>query len=147
MVGFRLANTLSENGAVSRGVCTVSPEGGLNQVVETSGIRASEVGRTFSGDEMVSMNCWGFLPAVFPLLDAQWKAFLDQTLAGPTESKAEFYLPGAISTAIAANQLRVRVLPTDSHWFGVTYREDKPRVATAIAALVQNHTYPEKLWS
>ena len=149
MVGFRLANTLSEFGAVSRGVCAVGSDGLLNEVVETTGIPASEVGagQRFSGEELVSMNCWGFLPAIFALLDRQWKTFLELTVAGPISTKAEFYLPGAVSNLISTNDTRVRVLPTESLWFGVTYRDDKPRVMAALAGLVQSGAYPAKLWS
>ena len=149
MIGFRLANTLSENGAVSRGVCVVGSDGLLSEVVETSGILASEVGpgQRFSGEEFVSMNCWGFSPAIFPLLDRQWKRFLDLTLSSPTPAKAEFYLPAAVSSLISTNEIRVRVLPTESRWFGVTYRDDKPRVMAALAGLVQSGAYPANLWS
>jgi hypothetical protein len=146
MVGFRLANTLSEHGAVSRGVCDVSADGGLRSVVEHTGILAGEVGPAgkYSGNEFVSMNCWGFTPALFAGLDAEFRAFLASRLAEP---KAEFYLPASISTLIARREAQVHVLPTDSAWFGVTYREDKPRVQAAIAALVAAGSYPQQLWA
>lgn len=147
MVGFRLANTLSEHGAVSRGVCVADAAGELKSITEQTGILASEVGggagKKFSGEELVSMNCWGFTPELFGALDAQLREFL-ATRGG--EPKAEFYLPAAVSEQIARGQATVRVLPTASAWFGVTYREDKPRVTAAIAALVAAGKYPARLF-
>jgi NDP-sugar pyrophosphorylase family protein len=145
MVGFRLANTLSEHGAVSRGICAAGPDGQLRSIEEHTGILASEVGagKKYSGEEIASMNCWGFTPAIFMGLDAQFREFL-ATRGG--EAKAEFYLPAAVSTMIARREATVRVLPTESAWFGVTYREDKPRVMSAIAELVASGSYPAKLF-
>lgn len=148
MVGFRLGNTLSEAGAVSRGVCSVDTEGRLLSVVEHSGIQAADVGpgKKLSSDTLVSMNCWGFTPAVFPQLDAEFHAFL-QSLGSVPAPKAEYYLPGAVSELIGRGRLQARVLTTESSWFGVTYREDKPRVVDSIARLVEAGEYPKKLWS
>jgi len=148
MVGFQLANTLSENGAVSRGVCAVAPDGALLGVTEHSGILPTEVGvgRKFAGETIVSMNCWGFTSEIFPRLDERFRSFLAGALVeAPT--KAEFYLPGSISDLIARKEVAVRVLPTSSNWFGVTYREDKPRVVEALTGLVKSGQYPNKLWS
>ena len=169
MVGFRLANTLSEHGAVSRGVCVADAAGALRSITEQTGILANEVGagKKFSGDELVSMNCWGFTPALFGALDGQLRNFLgsvgaatpssrtelirDEGVASPVSRidppKAEFYLPAAVSEQIARGQATVRVRPTSSAWFGVTYREDKPRVTAAIAELVRRGVYPAKLWA
>jgi UTP-glucose-1-phosphate uridylyltransferase len=154
MIGFRLANTLSEHGQVSRGVCTAANDGALQRIVEQTSIAPADVGpgRKFTGEEIVSMNCWGFTPALFPALEAQLRSFLEQVSApsgsAPTIDplKAEFYLPAAVSTMIARGEATVAVLPTDSSWFGVTYREDKPRVAAAIVGLVRAGKYPEKLF-
>ncbi len=144
MVGFRLDRTLSEHGAVSRGVCAVS-YGRLASIVEQTGILAGEVGagRKFTGEETVSMNCWGFTPAVLPGLDAQFRDFL---AAKGGDSKAEFYLPAAVAGMVARTTATVRVLPTASAWFGVTYREDKPRVQAAISELVASGMYPARLF-
>jgi len=146
MVGFQLANTLSEHGTVSRGVCTLDGTGALRSIVEQSGIAREEVGpdRTYPGETIVSMNCWGFTPALFDGLDAQFREFL---AARGSEPKSEFYLPAAVSTMIARGEAVVQVLPTGSQWFGVTYREDKPRVEAAIADLVRLGKYPERLWA
>jgi len=147
MVGFQLANTLSENGAVSRGVCEVAADGTLLGVTEHTGILPAEVGvdKKFAGETIVSMNCWGFTPAIFPRLDERFHAFLDKALV-ETPSKAEFYLPGSVSELIGRKEATVRVLPTTSNWFGVTYREDRPRVVAALAGLVGSGAYPQKLW-
>jgi NDP-sugar pyrophosphorylase family protein len=145
MVGYRLANTLSENGAVSRGVCAAGGDGVLQRVVEHTGILREDVGvgQKFTGEEIVSMNCWAFTPALFAALDRQFTDFL-RTHGG--ELKSEFYLPEAVSRQIAAGEATVRVLPTTASWFGVTYREDKPRVQAALAALVAAGEYPERLF-
>ena len=144
LVGFRLAHTLSEHGSVARGVCTAAG-GRLLSVVEQKGIAAADIGpgRTYSGEEIVSMNCWAFTPALFPLLEADLRAFLQ---AHPADLQAEFYLPAAVSTMIGRGQAVVEVLPTSASWFGITYRPDRPRVAAAISALVQAGQYPPRLF-
>jgi NDP-sugar pyrophosphorylase family protein len=153
LAGFRLDRTLSEHGAVARGVCAAGPDGGLTSIVEQTGITPAEVGpgRKYSGAETVSMNCWGFTPAVFAGLDRQLGEFL---AAHGGELKAEFYLPAAVSAMIARGEAAVQVLPVDTQWFGVTYREDKARVQEALAQLSQEGahlqdpagTYPRKLF-
>ncbi len=152
MVGYRLANTLSENGAVSRGVCAATADGTLQRVVEHTGILREEVGlgtsdagqrKKFTGEEIVSMNCWAFTPALFAVLDRQFAEFLKMRGG---ELKSEFYLPEAVSQQIAAGEAAVRVLPTTASWFGVTYREDKPRVQAALAGLVEKGEYPAQLF-
>jgi NDP-sugar pyrophosphorylase family protein len=144
MVGFRLANTLSEHGAVSRGVGQVDGANVLRSIVEQTNIVPADVGpgKKFSGSEIVSMNCWGFTPALFAGLDAQLREFLARHAGDP---KAEFYLPAAVSTMIARDEAVVRVLPTEGAWFGVTYRDDKPRVQKAIEELIAAAEYPERL--
>jgi len=151
IVGFQLKNTLSENGAVSRGICRVDASTGqLLSIEEHTGILATEVGSTpaarYSGDEITSMNCWGFgspTTAFLGGLDAQLRAFLD---AQGQELKSEFYLPTAVSTLIARSEATVQLLPTTSQWFGVTYREDRAQVVSRLAALVAAGEYPKKLF-
>jgi hypothetical protein len=145
MVGFKLNRTLSEHGTVSRGVCAADPAGRLTSITEQTGIALAEVGagKKYSGDELVSMNCWGFTPALFVGLEVQLWEFLAANAGNP---KAEFYLPAAVSAMIARGEASVRVLPTDSAWFGVTHREDKPRVQTALAELVSAGKYPGQLF-
>lgn len=145
LAGYHLVNTLSEHGAVSRGVCDVGPHEILHSITEQTNLSPADVGpgRKFSGDEIVSMNCWGFTPALFPALDEQLTEFLRAQGGG---AKTEFYLPAAVSAMIARSEACVRVLPTAGVWFGVTYREDKPRVQAALAELVHDGQYPEKLF-
>jgi hypothetical protein len=145
IVGFRLANTLSEHGAVSRGICTAAGNARLLSITERSGILPTDVGvgKTLTGDETVSMNCWGFHPALFDGLDAQFREFLG---AQRDSSQSEFYLPAAVSTMIARAEAEVVLLPTDASWFGVTYREDKPRVVAALSSLIDRGAYPAKLF-
>ena len=145
MVGFRLANTLSEQGAVSRGVCQVGRDGLLAEVVEHTGIARTDVGpgALFSGNEIVSMNCWLFQHRFWAAIDRQWREFVAARLAEP---KAEFYLPAAVSAEIAAGRSSVRVRPTTAQWFGVTYREDKPKVQAILEDLVARGHYPAALF-
>jgi hypothetical protein len=145
LAGYRLANTLSEYGAVSRGVCEVGADGALGSITEQTNLSPADVGagRKFSGHEIVSMNCWGFTPALFPALDAQLTEFLQ---AHGRQTKTEFYLPAAVSLMISRGEAHGRVLPTAAAWFGVTYREDKPRVQAALAELVRRGEYPKKLF-
>ena len=138
MVAYRLDKTLSEHGTVARGICEVGDDGLLRGVEELTDI-AREAGgsiicaaRQLAPAAQVSMNFWGFTPQVFPLLGEELQRFL----AGQAASeKAECYLPAAVAQMIAAGQARVRVLPTTSDWFGVTYREDRARVVEALASL------------
>ena len=147
MIGYRLANTLSENGAVSRGVCATGGDGYLEKVVEHTGIRREEVGvdagKKYTGEETVSMNCWAFTPAFFTGLNEQFEAFLE---ARGAELKSEFYLPEAVSEQVAQGLVMVEVRTTSASWFGVTYREDKPRVQAALAKLVAQGEYPARLF-
>ena len=144
IVGFRLAATLSESGAVSRGVCSMR-EGRLASITEEKAITAADVGpgRRFSGTEIVSMNCWGFTPAVFPGLEAGLRAFLAERGSDPA---AEFYLPAAISELVGRGAASVEVLASEDSWFGITHRGDKPRVAASIGALVSRGAYPARLF-
>jgi NDP-sugar pyrophosphorylase family protein len=144
MVGFRLANTLSENGAVSRGICR-QRDGVLVSITEELAIGRSDVGaeHRFSGNEIVSMNCWGFTPALFGGLESGLRAFLATNGSDP---KAEWYLPVAVSDLISSGSASVEILPSGDSWFGITYREDRAYVATAIEALVSAGAYPRRLF-
>jgi UTP-glucose-1-phosphate uridylyltransferase len=156
MIGFILRNTLSEFGAVARGISAVDENGYLKSVVEMIGIErdgaeiksGSEIkaggGIRLSGDEIVSMNMWGFTPRVFDQLRAYFESFLE---ANSLDQRAECYLPNAVNSLIQSGESRVRVLPTSEAWFGVTYREDRPHVAESIARLVRSGIYPERLWA
>lgn len=139
-VGFQLANTLSENGAVSRGLCALDANGNLAGITEHTGILREQVGpgAMFSGREIVSMNCWAFTSGFLPALERHLRAFLRDHGAHPT---AEFYLPSAVSAMIAAGEAEVGVLPTQSSWLGITYADDRPRVVAALAALAERGEY------
>ena len=149
MIGFRLGHTLSEHGSVARGICQVDPTGWLARIEEQTSLQPDPAGgaritrpdgssTVFPADTIVSMNCWAFTPALFPLLENQLITFLRENGA---DLKAEFYLPAAVGALIANQQARVRVLPTESRWFGVTYREDKARVQAALHSLHEAGQY------
>jgi len=149
MAGFRLESTLSPNGSVSRGVCRMDGDGQLVTVREHTKIERVDGriidaadGTVFDGGERVSMNCWGFTPAVFPLLEQGLVRFLEAN--GSTE-KAEFYIPSAVEDMVRAGSASVKVLPVESPWFGVTYREDREGVVQALADLVKAGDYPSPL--
>lgn len=146
MAGYRLDATLSPSGDVSRGVCGVSADGMLEAVAEYTKIRRVDgviadavTSKIFSGDEPVSMNCWGFTPEVFGGLEALFSEFLD---ARGGAEKAEFYIPDAVAALVAAGAGSVRVLPVGSRWFGVTYREDRAGVVAALTELTASGEYP-----
>ena len=144
IVGFRLSNTLSENGSVSRGICE-ERGGRLVSITEVKAIAPGDVGpgRRFSGSEIVSMNFWGFTPAVFDGLGRGFSAFLRDRSGDPS---AEFYRPAAVSALIAAGSASVDVIASESSWFGITYKEDKPAVVGAISGLVESGAYPRNLF-
>jgi hypothetical protein len=143
-VGFKLGNTLSEHGPVARGVCERKGDW-MASIREETGLTRERTGpgKEFSGDELVSMNCWGFTPDLFPGLEAAIGRFFSKAGSDP---KAEIYLPSVVSEFVASGRARVKVLPTSASWFGVTYREDKPRVTAAIEALVKAGEYPASLF-
>jgi NDP-sugar pyrophosphorylase family protein len=152
MVAFPLRNTLSPFGTVSRGICELDSRGYLHAIVERTRIapngehaRNTDLdGRItqLTGDEPVSMNLWGFTPAIFPELRQYIARFLTRHANDLT---AEAFLPSFVSDLITAGCARVRVLETPDPWFGITYREDLPRVASGIRALIAAGHYPERL--
>ena len=144
MVGFRLSNTLTENGHVSRGVCTVE-DGFLTDIVERTKIMdcryTEDDGETWtplSPDSVVSMNMWGFTPDIFEFLQ---KAFVDFLTERGNEIKSEFYLPSVVDTLIKNGVKKARVLVAEDKWYGVTYKEDKDYVVAAIADMVDSGMY------
>lgn len=153
MVGFRVGNTMTENGYVSRGVCE-NTDGLLTSVVERTAISYDADGKIVFTDENgavqtlgpatpVSMNLWGFTPDYFDYSDREFRRFLDAHIAEP---KSEFYIPTCIDTLIHSGEATVKVLDTDSRWFGVTYSEDRPAVVAKFAQLHADGVYPEKLF-
>ncbi|MBR1921699.1 MAG: NTP transferase domain-containing protein [Kiritimatiellae bacterium] len=154
MVGYRLDLTLSENGSVARGICEISPEGMLKGVTEmTKLVRAGDVAENREDeaapqkvplDARVSMNCWGFAPRLFDELERRFPAWLAEN--GGRE-KSEWYIPFVVDELIREGKADCRVLPTESSWFGVTYREDKPTVVASIGRLVDAGAYPRDLFA
>jgi dTDP-glucose pyrophosphorylase len=154
MVGFILRNTLSQFGTVARGVCRLDSQSFLENVVETTriepdGSRArytEAAGQThpLSGDEIVSLNLWGFNPSIFSRLEDQFADFLRHH---GSDSKAEFYIPSVVNRLVETGKARVKVLRTPDHWFGITYREDRRPVIAGLNDLLSRGLYPTKLWS
>jgi len=148
MVVYRLDNTLSSFGGVTRGVCSISDDK-LSSVVETGNVVKTESGVTSDGDnpldgsEPVSVNMWGFAPKLFDYLNTMFTEFLQEE---GTELKSEFLIPTVINDLIQSGQEAVHVLRSDSPWFGVTYKEDKPFVESEIAKMVSAGEYPKKLF-
>lgn len=154
MVGFRVGNTMTENGSVARGVCTTSDEGLLTSVVERTAISYDKEGNIVFTDENgevqtldpkvpVSMNLWGFTPDYFDYSEREFKKFLDKDINTP---KAEFFIPLCIDALIKNGEATVKVLDTDSRWFGVTYAADRPGVVEKFASLAADGTYPSPLF-
>lgn len=154
MVGYRLDLTLSENGSVARGICKVSQDGVLEGVTEmTKLVRAGDVAQNMEDpenpvkvalDERVSMNLWGFTKELFDELESRFPAWLKENGA---KEKSEWYIPFVVDELIKEGKASCRVLPTESSWFGVTYREDKPFVTAEIQKLVSSGEYPENLFA
>lgn len=153
MVGYSISNTLSEFGAVSRGVCSVGKKMVLTGVVERTHIERKNNGIIFLdennkegmliGNEIVSMNFWGFTPAVLPYFNDLFRDFL---IEKGTELKSEFYIPYAVNLLIESKTIEVKVLESNAQWFGVTYQADRPHVQGRISAMYRQGVYPEKLW-
>lgn len=144
MVGFRLENTLTENGYVSRGVCEVE-EGYLKKVTERTKIIdckfTEDDGETWTSlpaDTVVSMNLWGFKPDVFGYIENGFKNFLKENIEKP---KAEYYLPLIVTELIDSDTKKVKVLTAEDKWYGVTYKEDKEKVVKALGEMVSKGYY------
>ena len=155
MVGYALKNTLTENGYVSRGVCTVNEFGFLKEVRERTHIIAScdgplftedgEMYRRLPDDTTVSMNCWGFTPDFLDALAEGFVPFLNEAMEN-NPMKAEYYLPTAVSRQLDRHRATARVLTCPDRWYGVTYKEDKKMVTDAIQGMKDGGLYPKKLW-
>lgn len=154
MVGFKVGNTVTENGSVSRGVCS-TVDGLLSSVVERTAITCEPDGTIVYADDNgekvqldpvtpVSMNLWGFTPDYFDFSEREFKKFLDEKLNAP---KSEYYIPSAVDTLIKSGEATVKVLDTDSKWFGVTYAADRDGVVAKLAELHRQGAYPEKLFA
>ena len=155
MAAYMLKNTLTENGSVSRGVC-LDKDMNLTSITEHTKIERLSDGRLINTEDdgtqkelnenlHVSMNCWGFTPEFFNTLEKGLKTFFDVN-KGEKLNKAEYYLLTAVQDEIDAGTATVKLLETDAKWFGVTYKEDRPKVVEAIRKLIADGVYPEKLW-
>jgi hypothetical protein len=154
MVGYRVGNTLSESGAVARGICETDANAYLTTVVERTHIIRDTDGKIKYKDENdtlcevgentpVSMNMWGFTPDYFVHSEKAFKTFLDEQVG---QLKSEFFIPLVVNNLIVAGQATCTVLDTPSKWFGVTYAEDRPMVVAKLEALVDAGVYPAQLW-
>lgn len=154
LIGYRLRNTLSAHGYVSRGICEVDEEGYLSSVTERTHIYIKDDQKivyqedgeevALTGDEVASMNLMGFTPSAFEQFEFSFKAFIKEN-AG--ELKKEFYLPTVVNEIINTGEAKVKVLNTTDKWFGVTYQEDKAIAQQKLQELVRAGVYPEQLWA
>jgi NDP-sugar pyrophosphorylase family protein len=154
MVGFYLKNTLSDFGSVARGVCTTDADSNLTSVTEMTKIFRTETGAenredpehpiALTGDEVVSMNFFGFTPDIFPRLRTAFTSFLETQ---GQDLKSECYVPKEVDVLIKTEVADVRVIESSGKWFGVTYPEDKGEVVAAIRQLVDEGAYPSNLWA
>lgn len=156
LMGYQIDKTLSDYGTVSRGVCVVNDEGNMTEINERTKVYFKEVNgerkvfyeendveTEISKNTRVSMNFWGFTPAIF---EASKKMFIDFVEANEHNPKSEFFIPLVADELIKSGQATFKVIPTSEVWFGVTYKEDKPIVQENISKLVANGVYPEKLF-
>lgn len=154
LIGYQIDKTLSDYGSVSRGVCEVNAEGNMTEVNERTEVYFTDGGKVaykdstgehpLPNDTRVSMNFWGFTPAVFQQSEPMFREFVEANEDNP---KAEFFIPLVADKLIKTGVASFKVIPTASKWFGVTYKEDKPIVQKSISELVENGTYPANLWS
>lgn len=153
MVGYFLRNTLSDFGSVSRGICSVNSNNNLEQIIEAKEI-VKKYGKIISisqnreeilltGNEIVSMNMWGFKPLIFETLNEKFATFLKTEINNPD---AEMYIPAVVFEMISEKTITVKTLEANSPWFGITYPDDKPAVVEKIGALTASGEYPVKLF-
>lgn len=154
MVGYEVSKTLSENGTVSRGVCTVSGDGYLQSIVERTKIERqngqivyieADGTHPLAENTPVSMNLFGFTPDYFTYSADFFRLFLDQALASGN-LKAEFFIPLLVNKLVSEKTAKLKVLHTTSPWFGVTYKEDRPATVQKVLDLIAAGVYPQSLW-
>jgi len=153
MIGYEIGKTLSDYGSVSRGVCKVNENGILEDINERTKVLRDGDAIVFEEDDKqyplavdtrVSMNFWGFTPAVFQITEELFRDFAVQNKENP---KAEFFIPLVAEYLVKSRKADFKVVPTDSQWFGVTYKEDKPIVKASIDQLIKDGAYPDNLWN
>ena len=156
MVGYRLKNTVTDNGHVARGVCGLNADNELVSVTERTRIEKRDGGIAYSeddgatwneidGDTLVSMNMWGFTRSILDEIQAGFPAFLEKGLK-ENPMKCEYFLPAVVSSLLEEGCAAVKVLESEDKWYGVTYKEDKPVVVAAVQSLKDEGLYPQKLW-
>ena len=156
MVGYKLENTLTDNGHVARGVCVTDEEGHRVKINERTHIEKREGGAAYTEDDgktwveipegsTVSMNMWGFSASILKELKDRFAKFLDENLEG-NPLKCEYFLPFVVDELLTEKKATVKVLKSMDKWYGVTYKEDKPVVVAAIQKLKDEGLYPQKLW-
>ncbi len=155
MAGYILENTITENGSVARGICEVDASGKLTRVTERTKIQENDGKVQFFEDDawhdidrraVVSMNCWAFTPELFTALRNGFADFMAKLPETPDPKKAEFFLPFLVQSEIDAGKCDVRVLETSAKWYGVTYREDKPRFVAFVEEQIRAGNYPDGLF-
>lgn len=157
MVGYILENTLTENGHVARGICSVDENGLLKEIHERTRIERRDGGAAYTEDDgvtwteiprgsLVSMNMWGFQRSMMEELKKGFPVFLKEQLEN-NPLKCEYFLPFAVDELVQKGKATVEVLKTDDRWYGVTYKQDKPVVVDAIRRMKQQGLYPENLWT
>lgn len=156
MVGYDIENTLTENGFVSRGVCKTSEQGFLTEITERTKIQWKDGEIVYTEDDgktwknlpkgtTVSMNFWGFTPSMMKEMEAGFPAALDKILA-ENPLKGEYFLPGVVDRLLREGKAEVKVLKSRDRWYGVTYKEDKESVVSALQSMKDKGEYPDKLW-
>lgn len=153
IVGYKMKNTLSEHGNVNRGVCSTGSDGLLKGIVETIQIEKTSDGakapdsdgriQKFTGDEVVSMNLWGFKQSCFKFLEEEFRDFINKF---GMDLKSELYIPTSLDRFVRSGQITIKILMTNEKWFGVTYREDKPSVVESIKEMISRGVYPSKIY-
>jgi dTDP-glucose pyrophosphorylase len=153
IVGYKLGNTLSDHGHVNRGVCRVDKKGFLEGIVETRQIEKTNNGAiapgtdgkviNFTGNEVVSMNLWGFKPSCYHFLGEEFRNFINKS---GMDLKSELDIPTSVDKFVKNGQITIQILMSNERWFGVTYREDKPFVVESINRMVKEGTYPSSIY-
>jgi hypothetical protein len=153
IVGYKMGNTLSDHGHVNRGVCGVGKDGLLQNIVETRQIEKTADGAKapgpdntflkFTGNEVVSMNLWGFKPSCYDFLRDEFTSFIKRS---GMDLKSELDIPTSVDKFVKSGDIKIKILMSNERWFGVTYREDKPFVVESINKMIKNGIYPEKIY-
>ena len=153
IVGYKLGNTLSDHGHVNRGVCKADENGFLMNIVETRQIEKTREGAIapgtdgnpiiFTGNEIVSMNLWGFKPSCYEFLGKEFRNFIN---AYGMDLKSELDIPTSVDKFVKSGEITIKILMSNERWFGVTYREDKPFVVESIKKMIRKGVYPARIY-